>query len=288
MTSVERIIQTRLDHMPSRPERITCHLRLLTANRYDKAVMTVCSLVGKRAHVEEWLHPSEAAYLDKLRFVKRRQSYLAGRYAAKRAVAAWIGADIPLRCIAIGRGQFEQPIVTVNSYSNIQVSITHCDGGAAAIAFHEAIPLGIDMELIQQEKVDVLKSQLTASECNMVKQLPFAQAASLTLLWTAKESLSKVLKTGLTVPPHFYETVDVEASASSVNGRYAFFPQYRFLAFIAGPFVYAVTYPHQAALTTPFDRTPLLIPALAQQLRVDGPNIHRSFRKLGNSLGDNL
>ncbi|MCG7409133.1 4'-phosphopantetheinyl transferase superfamily protein [Paenibacillus sp. ACRRX] len=269
MVSVDRVKRTRLNHIRSSPERITCHLRLHTANRYERAIMTVCGLAGKRERAAEWLHPSEAAYLDKLRFVKRRQSYLAGRYAAKHAVAAWIGIDIPLQRIAIRHGQFEQPIVTVDGHSNIQVSITHCDGGAAAIAFHEANPLGIDMELVQQEKTDVLKSQLTASECNTVKQLPFAQAASLTLLWTAKESLSKVLKTGLTVPPHFYETVDVKASASSVYGRYAFFPQYRFLSFIAGPYAYAITYPRHATLAAPFVDSPLLIPAFAQQLRID-------------------
>ncbi|TVX92161.1 4'-phosphopantetheinyl transferase family protein [Paenibacillus agilis] len=285
MISLERDEQTQLKNIRSSLKRITCYLGLHTASGYDRVVMTVCSSTGKRESTAEWLHPDEVAYLDKLRFVKRRQSYLAGRYAAKHAVAAWIGANIPLQRIAIRHGQLEQPIVTADGHPNIQVSITHCDGGAAAIAFHEAIPLGIDMELVQQEKKDVLLSQITARECDTVKQLPFTQTASLTLLWTAKESLSKALKTGLTVPSYFYETVDVEANASFVYGRYAFFPQYRFLSFIAGPYAYAITFPRHATLTVPLDRSPLLLSAFAQQLRV---NTRRLSRKPGSSLGDNL
>jgi len=97
-----------------------------------------------------FLGPGEREYFSTLKFVRRRQSYLLGRYAAKMAVAHQVG-EIDLRAIEILRGVFEQPIVHCVRSDGWCVSISHADTLAAALAFPAPVILwaSISKALIQ-------------------------------------------------------------------------------------------------------------------------------------------
>ncbi len=66
--------------------------------------------------------------------------------------------------------------------------------------------MAIDIETINSDKDDTILTQLTDNEQKLAASL--LSSPSLQLLWTIKESLSKVLKCGLTVP---FELLEVES-----------------------------------------------------------------------------
>lgn len=195
----------------------------------------------------KYLHPEERQYYDSLKFEKRMRSFLIGRYAAKRAVAALTG-ETDLAKILVQAGVFTQPIVTLADHQNIQVSISHCDHLGTALAFPEAHPLGIDLERIHLDKNDVLEKQMTAGEIELIKTQPDFYEAMLTLLWTAKEALSKVIKTGLMTPMKIYEINKMEHYGSYFLSYYKNFGQYKTISFKIGNYICAITHPMKTKL----------------------------------------
>lgn len=90
------------------------------------------------------------------------------------------------------------------------IYFSHVDQLAVAIAFPERHPMGIDVEIVFPSNTDFLSSQFEKSELNLLSYLPLQKQEGLTLLWSAKEALSKVLKTGFTVPLKVFSIEKVE------------------------------------------------------------------------------
>lgn len=193
------------------------------------------------------LHPDERKYYESLRFEKRMRSFLIGRYAAKRAVAALTG-ETDLTKILVQSGIFTQPIVTLPGHQNIQVSISHCDHWGIALAFPEVHPLGVDIEKIHLDKNEVLEKQMTPIEIELIKTQPDSYETMLTVLWTAKEALSKVIKTGLMTPMKVYEINKMEYQDHSFMSYYKNFGQYKTISFKIGDYVCAIVHPMKTEL----------------------------------------
>ncbi|MFC8688789.1 4'-phosphopantetheinyl transferase superfamily protein [Brevibacillus porteri] len=153
-----------------------------------------------------------------------------------------VGED-SLERICIEQGILHHPVVNIANTTNVQVSITHCDDLAAAIAFSEELPMGIDIERINADRNKVLETQMTVKESSLLSCLPYSYETTLTLFWTVKEALSKILKTGLTTSFHIYEISQVEARDGVVYSLFENFPQYRTASFILGDYVCSITYP---------------------------------------------
>lgn len=194
-----------------------------------------------------YLHPTEREYYESLKFEKRMRSFLIGRYAAKRAVAALTG-EADLAKILVRSGIFTQPIITLPGHQNIQVSISHCDHLGTALAFPEAHPLGIDIEKIHLDKNEVLEKQMTPAEIELIKTQPDSYETMLTVLWTAKEALSKVIKTGLMTPMKIYEIHKMEYHDHFFMSYYKNFGQYKTISFKIGDCVCAVVHPMKTEL----------------------------------------
>ncbi|HBF38388.1 MAG TPA: 4'-phosphopantetheinyl transferase [Firmicutes bacterium] len=193
-------------------------------------------------------HPEEQAYYQTLQFEKRIHSYLIGRLTGKKAIASLMGNE-NLAQIIIRPGIFRQPIVTCENQQNIQVSISHCDNWGAAIAFPEAHPMGIDIERINSEQNEALEREASEFERRLIQRLPFDYEVMLTLLWTVKEALSKVLKTGLTAPFRIYEIAQIETQSDSLLSFYKNFAQYKALSFMLGHYICTIAYPLKTELT---------------------------------------
>ncbi len=180
----------------------------------------------------QYLHPREREHYQTLKFEKRMRSYLMGRFAAKKAVAALTGIT-DLSSIFIKSGIFTQPVVATH-HQNIQASITHCDDFGAALAFPEAHPLGIDLEKIHEKNREALERHVTGPEKERLYLLPFSYNTGLTFLWTAKEALSKVLKTGLMTPFEVFEISKTETHGDYLVSYYKNFAQYKVISFTIG------------------------------------------------------
>jgi phosphopantetheinyl transferase len=209
-------------------------LDLIRPEETFKAALCFCVLIRWPDYEEtiRYLHAQERAYYNTLKFEKRIRSYLMGRFVAKQAVAALTGED-NLSGIFIQSGIFTQPIVASNQ-RNIQVSITHCDDFGAALAFPEAHPLGIDLEKIHGKNREALERQVTGLEKERINSLPVSYNTGLTFLWTAKEALSKVLKTGLMTPFEVFEISKIETYDNYLISYYKNFAQYKAVSFTIG------------------------------------------------------
>lgn len=174
-----------------------------------------------------FLHEKEKQHLKGLTYERRIKSYLLGRYAAKQAVSQFVGVD-DLTQIHIENGIFNQPIV---SGYDIQISLAHSDNLAVAIAFDPRVLIGIDVE----KRNRIVEFELTEDEQALGRD-PL-------LLWTMKESLSKVLKTGLTVPLEILEVKEINEKQGMFSSTFTHFFQYQTLSWLWPDYAFSITYP---------------------------------------------
>jgi phosphopantetheinyl transferase len=223
-------------------------LDLIRAEGSYTAYLCCCYLSEKIDYegVLPYLHDQERHYYNTLKFEKRMRSYLIGRFAAKQAVGALNGEE-NLTNILIGSGIFNQPIV-VSNRQNIKVSITHSGDLGAALAFPEAHPMGIDLETVNCQQREALEGQATEWEKQKIVSLPIEYDAGLTLLWTAKEALSKLLKTGLMTPFEIFAISKMELNDHYIMCYYKNFPQYKVIGFTIHNCICSIAYPLKTEL----------------------------------------
>ncbi|WP_025025491.1 4'-phosphopantetheinyl transferase family protein [Caldalkalibacillus mannanilyticus] len=215
------------------------------ADRLRKAILCFihCPNHSGALLPELFLHPTELEYFQTLKHERRKKSYLLGRLAAKKAIGE-LAERKDLSSIHIQSGIFTQPIITSPVLQNVQVSIAHSEDYGVAIAFPEEHPMGIDIEEVDEEKKDVLAEQLTESEKQMIKVTDGTDIEKMTVLWTVKEAISKILKTGLMTPLAVYELSKIEKEgAHTYKSFYTNFGQYKAVSYVLHGFAYTLAYP---------------------------------------------
>jgi 4'-phosphopantetheinyl transferase len=118
-----------------------------------------------------FLHPEELEYASGLKHAARRESYLLGRYCAKQALLHFTQSSDGA-CIVVHNGVFQQPVAYVSTSPLAGVSLSHCSGLGAALAFDVRHPMGIDIELSGEECKRVIGPYLTRSEEEVFRSLP--------------------------------------------------------------------------------------------------------------------
>lgn len=181
------------------------------------AVVTHAELQRALAAPDLWLNEAELAHWNTLRVENKRHSALQGRIAAKRALGAALG-EVDLRKIEIVRGTFGQPLVRHARGAGIEVTLSHSHGIAVALAYPDALPMGIDLEQVSPASVPTVlnEMQLSDAERAWLRQqngVPPAldQASACGLLWSAREALGKSLKTGLNSPLGIFALAYIES-----------------------------------------------------------------------------
>jgi 4'-phosphopantetheinyl transferase len=188
------------------------------------------------------LSPQEQIYFNTLSFERRRQSYLLGRIAAKYAICQLITSET-CQSVSINAGVFQFPVVQTSGNHNVQVSITHCGDIGIAVAFPEAHPLAVDIEEVDLNRLELMKSQLAGEELERIHNCGLSLATGCTLLWSVKEALSKVIKTGLTLDFKLLETDSMVKEGHLYHGSFRHFIQYRSVSFQAGNFIFSIVLP---------------------------------------------
>jgi len=191
------------------------------------------------------LHADESAYYDHLTFDRRRQSYLLGRIAAKKAIGA-LAVYEDLEKIAITAGIFQFPVVQYAVTRNLQVCITHCDNIGIALAYPEIHPLGVDIEKTNKANINVIKGQLTADELTLTQAVTLSDDVSCTMIWTMKEALSKILRTGLTIDMKVLEIQSlVKEGPDLYTSHFKHLIQYKAISCLSGPYVCSLVIPRK-------------------------------------------
>jgi 4'-phosphopantetheinyl transferase EntD len=227
--------------LPRSPARLGLHRKDLTTEAvfawahtadYD-ALHRTCS---------SFLHPHELAQYEKLTVPRRRSSFLLGRYVAKQALATLLRESAPAR-IEIAPGVFTQPVVKFPTSEPVGVSITHAGELACALAFPEIHPMGIDVERLDGKSLEAMKSQILPDELRPEALDRVSELVRCTVIWTAKEALSKVLTCGLMCPFALLETVDLQPEAAGYGGHFRHFGQYKFHARVVHDHVLSIVLP---------------------------------------------
>lgn len=167
----------------------------------------------------------------------RCQSFVRGRYCAKKALVSFLGTSDPDE-ICVDAGVFGQPIVA--GVPNVQVSISHTRTLGAAVAFPESHPVSVDVELVSTDSASTIQDVFTSTERENCDALPLSWKTACVLTWSLKEVLSKLLRCGLTAPMQVLEVDAIDADSSSEDrspevprwwrATYSNFGQYQGLA----------------------------------------------------------
>ena len=204
--------------------------------------VSACGEAELMANCEGILHQREMDVFRSDRLGRWRFSYLRGRLCAKAALGMLVD-PLKLSDVAIERGVFGQPVVRSRHRCNAQVSISHSGNWAAALAFDEGHPMGADIEAYSDSKQDVIRSNMTAAELDAIAATSLNSAMQLTVLWTIKESLSKVLRSGLMSPWEIYAIESVRDQGDVVVSTFRNFAQYKCLSFSIAEHGLSITLP---------------------------------------------
>ncbi len=197
-----------------------------------------------------FLHPKEMEHYNTLCFTKRQHSYLLGRYCTKKALTQ-NNPHLETKNVHIKNGVFEQPFIDSPNDLKTQITLSHVGPIAAAIAFPEEYPMGVDIECIAPQINQTIGEQLTDKEKeNIALNATFSRATYYTLYWTLKEALSKTLRTGMTVPFILYAIKNLCSHYRYWVADFEHFAQYQAIAFlIEDHYLCSIVYPKESTLT---------------------------------------
>jgi 4'-phosphopantetheinyl transferase len=171
---------------------------------------------------EQWLAPREAAILAGMRYTKRRTEYLLGRLVTKHAVALVTGRPTDpatLAGIEVRNAPSGAPYVYVDGAPlAVEVSITDRAGWAVCVACPASgHPVGCDLELVEPRTPGFVRDFFTAAEQRWIASRATGDERDMgaNLVWSAKESALKVLRTGLRRDTR---TVEVTLAAPRADG----------------------------------------------------------------------
>lgn len=156
----------------------------------------------------DWLTGSESARLRALGSQARRDTFLAGRWLARRAAQGWLGlAQPPALAVAEGGA------CVVDGVDDVHVSISHSAGFVACAA--ACVPVGIDLEGLARPRDHLALAEAVhgPAQREELAVLPAdARAAAFLQWWTLKEAWLKARGRGLDFALMRRLTFDADAS----------------------------------------------------------------------------
>lgn len=188
------------------------------------------------------LHPEERKKFEGFKFDKRRHSYLLGRLTAKKALEA-VNPATSSDQVFIDEGVFQFPVCRHQQGPYFQLSISHCDEVGMALAYPEAHPVGIDIEKINAKSLEALEGQFSDKEKQMLQSQQLDPLAGLTMLWTAKEALSKIFRTGMMMDFRIFELSKIEQQGNFFLSEYKNCGQYKAISIIHESHACTITVP---------------------------------------------
>ncbi|MCB1009110.1 MAG: 4'-phosphopantetheinyl transferase superfamily protein [Acidobacteria bacterium] len=151
-----------------------------------------------------WLSPAERALVARFPAAPRRADWRLGRWAAKRALAQWLGesrAPEGWHRLEVLPDASGRPVAFWRSRSlGEPLSLSHRAGRALALVGSAGSAVGCDLERIEPRSEAFVRDYFTDLERRTVGEAePQLREILANLIWSAKESVSKLLGVGLSV-----------------------------------------------------------------------------------------
>ncbi len=135
---------------------------------------------------DAWLGRRERGVQAALRTPKRREDWRLGRWTAKAALAAWLGAE-PARIEVLAAADGAPEAWLDDAPAPVSISLSHRAGRALAAVASAPCVVGCDLELLEPRSPAFVREWLAPQE----------RALDPNLAWTAKEAAAKVRREGL-------------------------------------------------------------------------------------------
>ena len=170
---------------------------------------------------DDWLEPALASRLANMPYTKRRLEARLGRWTAKTTIARSLGiAPHPanLRRIAIRNAADGAPEVDIDGQPlDAVIAMTDRADWAVCALLPGNSRVGCDLELVEPRSEVFVRDYFTPSERELVADRDHPEETA-NLIWSAKESVLKVLRTGLRRDTRSV-SVSLEASGSAAWSR---------------------------------------------------------------------
>jgi 4'-phosphopantetheinyl transferase len=150
-----------------------------------------------------WLGPDEIRRVTSLRYTKRRTDYLLTRWTTKETVTrllGWTGDRASFPRIQVRNHVSGAPEVYVDGRPlDFAISLTDRAGWAVCLMSSHSRSVGCDLELVERRSPGFVSDYFTNDEQRFVAAASdeTARQVAANLLWSAKESALKVMRTGL-------------------------------------------------------------------------------------------
>lgn len=169
----------------------------------------------------DWLGPLERRRAQTMRFAKRRDEFLMARWAAKTAVAGSLADGTRPDEVEIRHAADGAPHAYVRDEPwDRRLSLTDRADWAVCLVSPSQVEVGCDLELVEARSEGFVRDWLTPAEQDLVSGAsgPEEHALRANLVWSAKESALKVLRTGLRRSTHSVEVTLDPAAAADPDG----------------------------------------------------------------------
>lgn len=161
-----------------------------------------------------WLSENEIAVLNQFRVTKRRNEWLLGRWTAKQAILRLFAKsqrEVNVKLIEIIAADDGAPDIFINGRLSVYpLSLSHSHNRAVCLIGKNGIPLGCDIEKIEDRSMAFIRDYFTNDEMHRVLNTVESKRPSIAnLIWSAKESVLKALRQGLRIDTRQIEMIDL-------------------------------------------------------------------------------
>ena len=185
---------------------------------------------------QNYLSLKEKVQLSHFKTNKRRESFLAGRVAAKAAIEKYVGESFNIKQISVENGLFRQPFI---DHVNVSLSISHSDEVAGSVVGPAGIPLALDIERISSSLHQVLTSVINEHHPDLYQLTLIEKMA----IWSGMEALSKVIQTGFTTSLSIYRVNQLKPNHHYIELMFKYFPSFLARCYVLEPYVITLVLP---------------------------------------------
>lgn len=148
---------------------------------------------------DAWLDPVLADRLSRMRYTKRLVEARLGRWTAKQALAQALGLPADLRSLAdvvvLNAPDGAPEAYVAGEPAGVVIAMTDRADWAVSVVLAGPTRVGCDLEIVEPRSAAFVRDYFTPTEHSLVAAGDHDLMAN--LIWSAKESALKVLRTGL-------------------------------------------------------------------------------------------